>query len=134
MARGYDEHAERVAAVNALGRPLARRARSACELCGAKGDEAGRLDPFEVPPAPDEPDAEKALLACARCATAMEGGRLDEREFRFLESAAWSEVQAVQVSAVRMLRRLAAAKVDWAREALENLYLAPEVEEWAAKG
>ena len=134
MARGYDEHAERVAAVNALGRPLARRARSACELCGAKGDEAGRLEPYEVPPAPPDPDAERALLSCERCAAAMDGGRLAERELRFLEGAAWSEVPAVQVSAVRLLRRLAGERVDWAREALENLYLSPEIEEWAGKG
>lgn len=127
MAKGYDRHQERKAAVAALGRDLARRAKSRCELCGAAGVP---LAPWEVPPAPDEPSADRAALLCATCRAAAEGARLDPAEWRHLETAMWSETPAAQVVAVRLLRRLAADGVPWARDALDALYLDPDIEAW----
>ncbi len=137
MARGRDKHQERLNAVGRLGRSLARRSGSACELCSAKGT---RLDPWEVPPAPaDEPDIERTLLLCERCRGAAAGGKLgDAAQWRFLDEAVWNELQPAQVTAVRLLRRLSEAKkaneakggAAWAAATLEGLYLSPEVEEW----
>jgi protein PhnA len=42
----------------------------------------------------------------------------------------WSEIPAVQVVAWRMLQELA-KREDWAREALESVFLDPDVQEWA---
>ncbi|MCK4564036.1 MAG: phnA protein, partial [Verrucomicrobia bacterium] len=51
--------------------------------------------------------------------------------WRCLNHSLWSEVPAVQVMAVRMLRRLAKADHRWAIELLEHAYLEPELDEWA---
>lgn len=134
MARGRDKYQGRVDAVRQLGRTLARRAGSSCELCGAKG--AGtRLDPWEVPPAPaEEPDVERTLLLCDRCLAAADGGSLgDPGQWRFLDEAVWNELQPAQVTAVRLLRRLGEGEsAGWAAATLEAVYLSPEVEEWVA--
>ena len=128
MARGYDEHQERLQAVNALGRPLSRRSGSACELCDARGT---RLDPFEVAPIPEDPAPDLSLLACERCHGVLAGAKIDRPdEFRFLAGLAWSEIPPVQVTAIRLLRRIASEDIAWARETLDNLYLDPEIESW----
>lgn len=128
MARGFDKHAERQQAVAALGRQLTRRARSACELCG-NNDE--RLAVREVPPLSEEPEVERAVLICDACQRSLEKGKIgNPQAFRFLEGVAWSELAAVQVCAVRLLRIIAAGGADWASQTLDNLYLDPAVQEW----
>ncbi len=128
MARGHDLYKQRQAAVLALGRPLSRRCRSKCELCEASGT---RLTPFEVAPLLEEPDPDHAIMLCNRCLAGVDGGKLNDQEWRFLESSAWSEVAPVQVVAVRMTRRLAGEHgTDWASDLLGMLYLPPDVEEW----
>ncbi len=126
MARGWDQFYGRRADVQALGRVLSRRARARCELCGASGP----LRVVEVPPFPEEPDVDRAVLVCDPCADALTStkGRLDADRLRFLAETAWSEVLPVQLASVRLLRRLDAEGVHWAREILEGLYLDPEVE------
>lgn len=121
MARGKDAHEARAQAVSALGKALSRRAGSACELCG---DRDG-CRPVEVEPLPEEPDVDDAVLLCARCRDALEARRLpgDPADYRFLEGPVWSEVLPVQVTAVRLLRRVDA---DWARETLDGLWLSEE--------
>lgn len=126
MARGFQQHKKRKAAVAGLGRTLSRRARSACELCG----DGGELTVVEVAPAPEEPDADAAVMLCPRCIRATEGGRgaPPASELRFLEGAVWSEVVPAQVLAVRLTRRLAAGGAVWAADLLGGLYLDPAVE------
>jgi protein PhnA len=133
---GYDKHQERRQAVLALGRALARRARSACELCEAS---SVRLDPVEVTPLAQEPELERTVMLCERCAAAAAAGsggkgRLEAAAWRFLESAAWNPLAPVQVVAVRVARRLAAADVAWARELVEALYLDEEIRAWIDAG
>ena len=128
MARGYDANQEHKAALAALGRGLARRARSRCELC-EQGERS--LAPWEVPPAPAEPEEDRCLMICGGCRAGVEGGRVDSDAWRFLEGVVWSELPAVQVTAVRMLRRLAAEGVSWAVDVVDGLYLEGEVQEWA---
>lgn len=133
MATRLDRHQARVDALNQLGRGLARRAHSKCELCGAGSDDGyGALRPFEVPPTLEEgPELDRCALLCERCAGVVGGGRPgDGSTLRFLESAMWSELPAAQVCAVRLLRRLRDDGVAWAEAALDGLYLDPEVEAW----
>ena len=129
MARGRERHDARVSAVQALGRELNRRARSTCELCGDRTS----LSVREVPPAPEEPSPERALLVCNRCSTLVAGGdlrRIPTDELRFLAETVWAELPAVQVVSVRAARKLAEAGVAWAQEAADGLWLDEEIEAW----
>jgi len=112
--------------LSGLGKVLSRRSGSACELCGA----GAGCQPMEVTPLPEEPTDDMALLACERCRDALTARRLpgDTADYRFLESSAWSEVLPVQVTAVRLLRRVADADVAWARELLDGLWLSDDVQ------
>lgn len=126
MARGFDQHQQRVHALAGLGKELSRRARSRCELCG----DSTSLEVVEVPPATEEPDPDRAVMVCARCRPAVDGGRMrgEPDTWRFLAEAVWSETAPVQVAAVRATRRLAEEGVDWAREALDGLFLDEAIE------
>ena len=53
---------------------------------------------------------------------------MDGPRWRCLENSMWSQIPAVQVLAIRLLRRHPAP---WARETLESVYLDPEVAAWA---
>lgn len=119
MARGREAHRARVAEVAALGKVLSRRARSQCELCGVRTS----LKVHEVAGALPEPSADWALLLCNDCVRLVDGGAGEHA--RFLTETCWSELHPAQITAVRLLRRL---DTPWATEALESLYLDPEVE------
>ncbi|MEO8615317.1 MAG: phnA protein [Luteolibacter sp.] len=128
MGKGYEQHQARVLALQGLGKDLARRAKSKCELTGAAGVP---LRPYEVPPVADEPDIERILLLSEACHEALERPeKLAGRSWQCLAEVVWSEMPAVQVVAWRMLKCLA-KREDWAREAIEEVFLDPEVEEWA---
>ena len=128
MGKGYETHQARVAALQALGKDLARRAKSKCELTGASGVP---LRPYEVPPVAAEPDLERTLLLCEACHEVLEQPkRLAGRAWQGLAEVVWSEMPAVQVVAWRMLQCLA-KREDWAREVMEEVFLDPEVEAWA---
>lgn len=128
MARGYDTNQQRQAALNALGKDLARRAKSKCELTGAAGVP---LRPYEVPPVPADPDPDRILLLSEACHAALaRPAAIDCREWRCLGEAVWSDFPALQVVAWRLLRQLA-TRDDWAREALAAVDLEPALEEWA---
>ncbi len=128
MATGYQADRARKEAVQALGRELARRARSRCEFCGVGGQ---RLEVVEVLPLPDRPEPTRAVLLCEPCMAGVVEGRTEpEERWRFLEEVVWSEVPPVQVMAVRMARRLQARKVGWAQDLLAGIYLDPEIEAW----
>ena len=132
MAKGYDSHQERVRALSLLGKDLARRAKSKCEVCQASGVS---LQIHEVAPAPKEPDADKVIMVCAGCDTALTETTqaLDPKRWRILTETLWNDAPAVQVSVVRLLQRLA-READWARETLDEAYLEEDILEWAAKG
>ena len=50
--------------------------------------------------------------------------------YRFLEGVVWSDLPAVQVCAVRLLRQVAEDGAAWAAETLEGLYLDPDILRW----
>jgi protein PhnA len=87
-----------------------------------------------LPPVPKEPEVGRCLFLCDDCRDQAENPkrfRAGER-WRFLTQSLWSELPAVQVLAVRLLRRQADSQ-DWARESLEDAWLDPVIEEWAAQ-
>jgi len=128
MAKGYELHQLRMMALQCMGKDLARRAKSRCEITRAAGV---RLFPYEVPPVPADPDIDRTILVSEACLEMLERPeRLCGREWQCLAEAAWSDMPAVQVTAWRMLRELA-KREDWAREALQEIFLDPEVEAWA---
>ena len=128
MGKGYELHQARVLALQGLGKDLARRAKSKCELTGAAGVP---LRPYEVPPVGEEPDIDRTLLVSETCLDVLEHpARLKGREWQILAETVWSEQPATQVVAWRMLSHLAKAE-DWAREVIEEVFLDDEVEDWA---
>ncbi len=128
MAKGHEIHQARVAALQALGKDLARRAKSKCELTGAAGVP---LRPYEVPPVETEPALERTLLVSEPCLEALERPKsLSGQEWRCLAETVWSELPAAQVVAWRMLKVLS-AREDWARDVLDEVFFDPDVQEWA---
>ena len=128
MAKGYELHQLRMMALQGIGKDLARRAKSRCEITGAAGV---KLFPYEVPPVPAEPDIDRTILVSEPCLEMIEHPeRMRGREWQCISEAVWSELPAVQVTAWRMLRELA-KREDWAREVLQETYLDPGIEAWA---
>jgi len=127
MAAGFQQNKARQEELAALGRILARRSGSRCELCSVSGTS---LYSVEVEPVPEQPDPERTLFVCQPCKESVSGGKLISPQLRFLETLVWSDIPVVQVAAVRLCRRLYSEGVDWAGDALADLYLSPEVEEW----
>ncbi|MFK0571759.1 phnA protein [Endozoicomonas sp.] len=128
MAKGLLKHQERQAALSLLGKDLARRAKSKCEICEASGVP---LAIYEVAPVPSEPDYDHCLMLCETCKTQLENPkRLDPNHWRCLTKSIWSQLPVAQVVSLRQLRKLS-EKQDWAIEALEHAYLEPEIESWA---
>ena len=125
MAKGRDRYQAKQQALASLGRELSRRARNVCELSGEKTS----LKVVEVAGGPEEPEADWAVLVSEAVADAIGGGKLDPQAMRYLETAMWSELRPVQIAAVRLLDRLAADGVQWAREARDGLYLDEAVAE-----
>lgn len=128
MGKGYETHQQRLASLQGIGKDLARRAKSKCELTGAAGV---RLLPYEVPPVANEPDLDRTLLISEACHEVLEHPKkLAGRGWQCLAEVVWSDFPAVQVVAWRMLHELA-KREDWAREALDEVFLDDEVETWA---
>lgn len=128
MAKGHEVHQQRQMALQSIGKDLARRAKSKCEITGEGGVP---LRPYEVPPVAAEPDLDRTLLLCEACHEVLDHPtRLTGRGWQCLAEVVWSDFPAQQVVAWRMLHELA-KREDWAREALDGVFLDEEVEEWA---
>ena len=113
-----------------FGKNLVRRSKSCCELCEESGV---KLQVFEVAPVCDEPELESCIFICDTCHEQIENPkRIDAGHWRCLNNAVWSEVPAIQVASIRMLRLLA-IKNDWAEDLLDQAFLDPEIEEWCNK-
>lgn len=124
---GYAKHQERLDALNALGRQLARRARSKCEVCEAA---QVPLAPYEVPPVPKAPDVDQTLFICQTCREGLEGGALDPNHWRLVETAIWNDFSPIKVCAYRITARLHNDGVAWATELLDMAYLTDEERQW----
>lgn len=127
MAKGFQKNKEHQEQVALLGKSLIRRAKKKCELCDARGESMAVV---EVPPVPATPDPDHAIMICQACQALLDSEHPSPNQSRFLETVIWSEIPAVQVTAVRLCRKLAADGMDWARELMETVYLSPEAEAW----
>jgi len=128
MAKGYQANAERIQAIQGLGKQLARRSKSRCELCGAGGL---ALEPTEVQPAPEEPDIGNTVLICSACSQAVhQPAKATGQHWRCLIDRLWDDLPATQVLALRLLEHLA-EREHWAREALDLFDPDPDLRAWA---
>ena len=125
MARRKDQHEAQLSALNALGTALNRRSKSRCELC----QDRTRLKVVAIPPLPESPSVDAAIFCCESCIPLTDPKKPlpETNALRFLETAVWSEIRPVQIAAVRALRRIAPT-AQWASDALDNLYLDPDIE------
>jgi protein PhnA len=108
-----------------LERELKKRSDSKCELCTSEEN----LQIYIVPPTKTE-SLEKAILACNTCVSQIENpDTTDANHWRCLNDSMWSEHQAVQVLAWRMLTRLRSE--GWPQDLLDMMYLDEDTLEFA---
>ncbi len=129
MTKGFDKHHHRLSELNRFGKDLVRRAKSKCELCGEHNTS---FLIYEVPPVPVEPKFEHCIHICEECEHQINKPKLmNVNHWHGLSASVWSEVPAIKVIAVVMLKRL--QHDDWASSLLEQIYLEPEIETWLAR-
>lgn len=119
MAKGYQANKDRQEAVSLLGKQIGKRAGFKCEWCGSKED----LRLWDYQPEREPQPATLALLCC-RCRDLSEGQKPDQNELRSIRDALWSDIPAVAEGAARVL---ATCKEAWAREAIEESFIAEDV-------
>ncbi len=113
--------------LSVLGKDLTRRSHAHCELCSIKGTP---LHAYEVPPIPDEIDIDDTLFLCETCLHQIEHPEhLDPDHWHCLHTSVWSNMPALQVTSVRVLKKLS-RHASWAADLLEELYLDPDISAW----
>ena len=129
MAKGYDTNQARLQALSLLGKDLARRAKSKCELSGESGVS---LKTYEVEPVPNEPDLSNCLLVSESVLEQIQRPQsITGSAWRgILAELIWSELPAQQVMAYRLLSYIAKQEA-WAQDILVEAFLDDEAVEWA---
>ncbi len=103
---------------------LLERSGGACELCGSDANLSG----FEV--APSDGSAMQSVMVCSTCKKQLVNPeKIDADHWRCLNDSIWNTEPAVQVTAYRMLKRIASQR--WSQELLDMLYLEDDVRAWA---
>jgi len=105
---------------------LTDRSGNKCELCASEDG----LSVKEV--LPSDGSAEQSILLCGECASLLENPESNPNHWRCLNDSMWSPVPAVQVTAYRILKKIASE--GWPQDMLDMLYLEPDVQEWADAG
>ena len=113
MSKGREKHAAYEEALSLLGRDLARRSKSRCELSG----ERGTLVVVDLEGSKVEPSLGHVVMVSPTVAEHLAGDNLEGAPLHYLETAVWSDVSAVRRAAIQILERLDAP---WARDAIEN--------------
>ncbi|MCA0042612.1 alkylphosphonate utilization protein [Celeribacter litoreus] len=93
-----------------------------CDICGAEG---ALIDVVMQP-------RTESVQLCETCAGGLKGEAVPDGHWQALTTSMWSVSDAVKVVSWRLLNRL--KEEGWAADALDMLYLEPEVEEWAKSG
>ncbi|WP_292664346.1 alkylphosphonate utilization protein [Nitratifractor sp.] len=109
-----------------LENELRERAENQCELCGATEN----LKVREVPPS--DGTADQSILVCEACDSLLDNPEANPNHWHCLNESMWSPVPAVQVTAWRVLKKIAGE--GWPQDLLDMLYLEPEVQAWAEEG
>ena len=106
-----------------VDKALMERSGGVCELCGS---DAGLVS-FAVAPKNDE------IVVCSTCSTQLnDASQVEANHWRCLNDSMWSVEPAVQVVVYRMLN---AVKADgWSQDLMDQMYMEPEVLEWAQEG
>lgn len=108
-----------------IERELKKRSDSKCELCSS--DE--NLQVYILAPAKSE-SLDNAIYACNTCVSQIEDPEItDTNHWRCLNDSMWSEHQAVQVTAWRLLSRL--KNEGWPQDLLDMMYLEDDILEFA---
>ena len=113
VAKGQAKHQTYVDALNLLGKDLARRAKSKCELSG----EPGRLEIYDLEGPDTEPAMEHVVLVSEEVAGFLGGRPVTGGSVRYLENVVWSTEPAIRRAAVLILDRI---DEPWALEAIDN--------------
>jgi protein PhnA len=96
---------------------LQERSNNTCELCTSKEV----LKVYLLPPSLNE-NVDNSLLVCSTCLNQIEGHvEMDVNHWRCLNDSMWSEYQAVQIMAWRLLQRL--RNEGWPKDLLDMMYL-----------
>jgi protein PhnA len=110
----------------AINTQLQNRSNQTCELCGQQSD---NLNAYTVPQKNDDL-IENQVVLCTDCYEQIKTGNYtNTRHWRCLEGSIWSEVPSVQVLSYKILSRLSTE--EWAREAMESVYLDESLIAWA---
>lgn len=129
MSTGFKGKFHRPNMLSRFAKDLVRRSRSHCELCEKNGI---KLEAYELLPLEEDPFVDGCIFICDGCRKQIDAPKkMIHSYWRCLNNALYSEVPAVQVMSVRLLRRLAAKNEHWATELLEHAYLEPDLQEWA---
>ncbi len=103
---------------------LKERSGHSCELCQSKSS----LSVHEVEPC--DGSAEQCLLICKQCEDFLGKSDADSvNHWRCLNDSMWSPIPAVQVTAYRQLKTIAAH--GWPQTLIDTLYLEPDIQAWA---
>lgn len=114
MAKGKQQHQDYLDALSLLGKDLARRARSKCELSG----EPGSLHTIDMEGSDVDPSLEHVVLVSATVKDHIDGKNLGQRgPLRYLDEAVWNPEPAVRRAACLILAQIDAP---WAQEAIDN--------------
>ena len=113
MAKGRQKHQDYLDALNLLGKDLARRAKSKCEL----SEESGSLVTYDLEGADSEPSLEHVLLVSPQVQLYLDGGKFEAESLRYLENVVWSTEPAIRQAAIKLLERIEAP---WAHDAIDN--------------
>lgn len=120
MAKGYDTHQQRKNSLSLLGKDLARRAKSRCELTGENGI---ALNIYEIPPVDADPNINRCLLISESVREQLERPKsIIPDSWRGLTELIWSELPAQQIMAHRILSYLAKSH-PWAQDIIDNAFL-----------
>ncbi|KAK3268992.1 hypothetical protein CYMTET_22539 [Cymbomonas tetramitiformis] len=115
---GRQQFEDRQKALSLLGKDLAKRARSRCELCEGSGAKL-----FDTSPKA-EPSLDTLLLLCERCTemnTRTDGAYwrgLDDRSVRFLEESVWSEEPIIKSTSLMLLKKVGS---EWSKSTVEMI-------------
>ena len=113
MAKGQQKHQAYLDALNLLGKDLARRAKSKCEL----SEEAGSLVTYDLEGSDCEPNLDHVLLVSPQVQQYLDGGKFEAESVRYLENVVWSTEPAIRRAAIKLLERIEAP---WAHDAIDN--------------
>lgn len=108
-----------------MEKEIAKRSGGVCELCGSTES----LEVHVVTPKSGD-SIDHCIHICNVCAPEVKGQtELNANHWRCLNDSIWSEVDAVKVTAWRLLQSLKSE--GWPNDLLEMMYLDEDTEAWA---